>query len=223
MSKINSIFPPIVALLVFLFSYNTAAFKTGTSSFRKSDLTQGNIISSSSTLFAQESTAYSIAPPLPGKKEKENKQDERSSIRSLQSRQDFFNFIDSDAPLDSLTVVKYYSKNCQLCKRIDLRYKKMALYYQTANMQFAEMLKPADPELFDAFIQTFPTFGIYRNCVCVAMLAVTDVKTMEPKLHSTIQHELTMTPADWDKFLNAFAEPIAQSTAKLDRFRSTLL
>ncbi len=140
-------------------------------------------------------------------------------IHNLQSLDDFMNYIDS-SPTDSLAVIKFYAKSCPLCKRIELKYKKMSRFYQNAPIQFAEIEKTAHPELFPTLgVDTYPFIQIYRNGQCVAAHGTESDKTFEPIVHDTIQRELSMTPDDWNAFLTAFEAPIRASTKKLDNLR----
>lgn len=140
-------------------------------------------------------------------------------IQNLKSLDEFLNYIDS-APQDSLAVVKFYAKSCPLCKKIELKYKKMARFYQTAPIQFAEMEKTAHPGLFVTLgVETYPYIQIYRNGQCVAAHGTESDKMFEPIVNDTIQRELTMSPEDWNAFLTTFAAPIRASTEKLNSLR----
>lgn len=141
-------------------------------------------------------------------------------VQRLQSLDDFLNYIDS-APQDSLLVVKYYANSCPLCKRIELKYKKMARFYQTAPIQFAEIEKTAHPDIFPTLgVSTYPYIQIYRNGQCVAGHGTESDKSFEPVVNDTIQRELQMTTDDWDSFLSAFAGYIQASAAKMDALRA---
>lgn len=143
-------------------------------------------------------------------------------VTGLTSLEDFLEFVDS-APPDSLSVIKFYANSCPLCRRIEMKYKKMAHYYQKAPIRFAEVEKTAHPELFSTLgIERFPFIQIYRNSQCVASHGTESEKTFGPIVNDTIQRELMMRPEDWDSFLTAFAEPIRQSSDKLETLRSIL-
>ena len=145
-----------------------------------------------------------------------------ASVQRLASLEDFLTFVD-DAPQDSLSVVKFFSKNCPLCRRIELKYKKMAHFYQKASIQFSEIERSAHAELFPTLgVNTFPFLQIYRNSACVAAHGTENEKTFEPIVHDTIQRELLMTQQEWDDFVTTFAAPIQVSTEKLERVRSLL-
>lgn len=152
-------------------------------------------------------TATTTRPPVP-------------KVHRLQSLDDFLNYIDS-APQDSLAVIKYYANSCPLCKRIELKYKKMSRFYQTAPIQFAEIEKTAHPDLFPTLgVDTYPYIQIYRNGQCVAAHGTESDKTFEPMVNDTIQRELLMEPGDWESFLTAFAAPIQASTNKVNTLRT---
>ena len=141
-------------------------------------------------------------------------------IDSLPSLDGFLQYID-EAPRDSLVVVKFYGKSCPLCKRVALKYKKLARYYSTAPMQFAEIDKTAHPGLFETLqVTTFPYLQIYRNGHCVASHGTQTAQMFERIINDSIHRFLSMTPEQWDSFLTAFAEPIRQSTENLQRLRS---
>mmetsp|Transcript_36510 Transcript_36510/g.105171 ORF Transcript_36510/g.105171 Transcript_36510/m.105171 type:complete len:225 (+) Transcript_36510:45-719(+) len=140
-------------------------------------------------------------------------------IQNLKSLEEFLNYIDS-APQDSLAVVKFYAKSCPLCKKIELKYKKMARFYQTAPIQFAEIEKTVHPDLFVTLgVETYPFIQIYRNGQCVAAHGTESDKMFEPIVNDTIQRELTMTAEDWNTFLTTFEIPIRASTEKLNSLR----
>ena len=140
-------------------------------------------------------------------------------IQNLKSLDEFLNYIDS-APQDSLAVVKFFAKSCPLCKKIELKYKKMARFYQTAPIQFAEIEKTVHPGLFVTLgVETYPFIQIYRNGQCVAAHGTESDKMFEPIVNDTIQRELTMTPEDWNTFLTTFSAPIQASTEKLNTLR----
>lgn len=141
-------------------------------------------------------------------------------VDKLASLDDFLNYIDG-APKNSLAVIKFYAKSCPLCKRIEVKYKKMSRYYFMAPIQFAEIEKTAHPDLFSTLgVETYPFIQIYRNGQCVASHGTESEKTFEPIVHDTIQRELSMTSEDWDSFLQAFAEPIQVSMKKLETLRA---
>ena len=141
-------------------------------------------------------------------------------VHRLQSLGDFLNYIDS-APRDSLSVVKFYANSCPMCKRIELKYKKMARVYQNEPIQFAEIEKTAHSGLFPTLgVETYPYIQIYRNGQCVAAHGCESDKIFEPMVNDTIQRELQMTTDDWNSFLTAFAGPIQASSDKVDSLRS---
>jgi len=143
-----------------------------------------------------------------------------SKVQKLTSLDDFLNYIDG-APPDSLAVVKFYAKICPLCKRIEMKYKKMSRFYSTAPIQFAEIEKTAHPDLFSVLgVDTYPYIQIYRNGQCVAAHGTESDKTFEPVVHDTVQRELMMSPEDWNSFLHSFAGPIQAMTQKVDKLRS---
>ena len=140
-------------------------------------------------------------------------------ILGLESLHEFLAYID-EAPKDSLSVVKFYAKTCPLCRKIDVKYKKMALFYQTAPIRFAQVDKRIHPELCNTLgVDRFPFIQIYRNGQCVASHGVDSDRQFGPLVHDTIQNELAMRNSDWDAFLTAFAEPIRQQTETLQRLR----
>eukprot|EP00977_Amphora_coffeiformis_P028746 scaffold36845_cov168-Amphora_coffeaeformis.AAC.4 len=143
-------------------------------------------------------------------------------IMGLKTLQDFLDFVDN-APPDSLSVIKFYGKSCPLCKRIEMKYKKMAHFYQKAPIRFAEVEKTVHPDLCSTLgVDRFPYIQIYRISQCVASHGTESDKTFGPIVNDTIQRELMMRPEDWDAFLTAFAEPIRRSTDKLETLRSML-
>ena len=159
---------------------------------------------------AEGNTVFDIRPTTPPK------------IIVLNSLQDFLDFVDN-APPDSLSVIKFYGKSCPLCKRIEMKYKKMAHYYQKAPIRFAEVEKTVHPDLCSTLnIDRFPYIQIYRNSQCVASHGTESDKTFGPIVNDTVQRELMMRPEDWDAFLTAFAEPIRRSADKLETLRSML-
>jgi thiol-disulfide isomerase/thioredoxin len=88
-------------------------------------------------------------------------------VQRLQSLDDFLGYIDA-APQDSLAVVKFFAKSCPMCKKIEIKYKKMSRFYQTAPIQFAEIEKTAHKDLFPTLgVETYPYIQIYRNGQCV--------------------------------------------------------
>ena len=141
-------------------------------------------------------------------------------IISLKSLEDFLDYID-DAPKDSLSVVKYYAKSCPLCRRIEVKYKKMAHFYQKAPIRFAEIEKTAHPDLSTTLgVDRYPFIQIFRNGLVVASHGTESDKTFGPIVNDTIQRELMMGKEDWDAFLTTFAEPIRQISDKVQELRS---
>lgn len=165
---------------------------------------QGAVISPTEAVSPPQSTTA----PLPPK------------VHTLKSTGAFLDFIEG-APEDSLVVIKYFGESCPLCKKIEMKYKKMARFYAEAPIRFGEVgRRGAHVDLFPTLgVKFYPHIQIYRNGQCVAAHGTESDKTFEPIVHDTIQRELTMTPADWDSFLTAFAEPIRQSTEKLSQVR----
>ena len=146
----------------------------------------------------------------------------KGKVRRLQTLAEFIEFIDS-APTHSLVVIKFFGHTCPLCRKIEMKYKKMAHYYSPAPIQFAEIESKVHPELFRTLgIDTFPHIQIYRNGQCVASHGTERDTTFEPMVKDTIDRELCMTLDDWDAFLTAFAAPIQASTDQLNQLRTML-
>lgn len=141
-------------------------------------------------------------------------------IDSLPSLEGFLDYVDG-APQDSLVVVKFYGKSCPLCKRVALKYKKLARYYSTAPIQFAEVDKTVHPDLFETLaVTTFPYIQIYRNGQCVASHGTQTAQMFERIINDSIYNFLTMQSEQWDSFLTAFQEPIQASTDNLNTLRA---
>ena len=144
------------------------------------------------------------------------------TISSLDSLHDFMQFID-ESPRDSLAVIKFHANSCQMCKRVQHRYQKLARYFKEAPISFARVEKSVHPDIFVTLnVQTYPFIQVYRNGLCVASHGIQSEKTFEPMLHDTIQKELDMSPDNWESFLEAFSGPIRESTNKLEKLRSLL-
>ncbi|KAG7365417.1 thioredoxin [Nitzschia inconspicua] len=142
-----------------------------------------------------------------------------NKIESLTSLEAFCSYIDN-APQDTLVAVKFYGKSCPLCKRVAIKYKKMARYYSTAPIQFAEIEKTAHPQLFDTLeITTFPYLQLYRNGQCIASHGTESDSMFERIVHNTIQNFLLMQPEHWKSFLTSFAEPIGKATQNYETMR----
>lgn len=140
-------------------------------------------------------------------------------VLPLKTLDEFLDYLDN-APHDSLSVVKFYAKTCPLCRRIDVKYKKMAHFYQKAPIRFAEIDKAVHPDFCTALgVERFPFIQIYRNGQCVASHGTDSDKTFEPLVNDTVQRELSMSAKDWESFLNTFAEPIRQSTERVEKVR----
>lgn len=138
-------------------------------------------------------------------------------VQRLHSLSDFLDFIDS-APTDTLVVIKFFGNSCPLCRKIEMKYKKMARDYKS--IAFAEIEKTAHPDLCKILgIEALPFIQIYRNGQCVASHGTESDKTFEPIVKDTINRELAMTPEDWNSFLTTFAGPIQASADKLDYLR----
>ena len=179
--------------------------------------------SSNDAAFAAVTESTNVPTQSLSNNNKHNKNDNGRPISSLKSLEEFLDYVD-EAPQDSLAVIKFYTKSCQLCKRIELKYKKMARYYQAAPICFAEIEKAVHhQELFTTLqVNTYPFIQIYRNGLCVASHGTESDTMFERLVHDTIQRELSMTPSDWDGFLTAFAGPITKSTEKLNDLRQLL-
>jgi len=178
---------------------------------------------------AATTTATTTTPPLSNTQPKKKKKNNKSGphiIETLDSVSDFFNYLDH-APKDSLSVVEFYGKNCPLCKRVALKYKKIANTYSKRiddPVRFAQMEHPANKPVMDVLgIRTFPFLHVYRNGQCVAAHGTESDATFEGIVKDTIQRELDMTKEDWNAFLTAFAGPIQQGTDRLDQLRGLLL
>jgi thiol-disulfide isomerase/thioredoxin len=140
-------------------------------------------------------------------------------VDSLTSLEAFCDYIDN-APKDSLVAVKFYGKSCPLCKRVALKYKKMARFYANAPIQFAEIEKTAHPQLFDTLeITTFPYLQLFRNGQCIASHGTESESMFERIVHDTIQNFLMMQPQHWESFLTSFAEPIRKATRNYETMR----
>jgi len=143
----------------------------------------------------------------------------KTKIDSLTSIGTFLDYIDN-APKDSLVAIKFYGKSCPLCKRVALKYKKMANFYSKANIQFAEVEKTVHPNLFNTLqVTTFPYLQIYRNGQCIASHGTESAQRFESIVNDTIQQFLLMQTNEWDSFLSAFAMPIQKSTENLQTAR----
>jgi thiol-disulfide isomerase/thioredoxin len=140
-------------------------------------------------------------------------------IESLTSLDTFCDYIDN-APVDSLVAVKFYGKSCPLCKRVALKYKKIARFYAKAPIQFAEIEKTVHSQLFDTLkVTTFPYLQIYRNGQCIASHGTESETMFERIVHDTIQNFLMMQPDQWESFLTSFAEPIGKATKNYQSMR----
>ena len=156
---------------------------------------------------------------VPANSESKNR---NGKVQRLQSLAEFLDVIDS-APTYSLVVIKFFGNSCPLCRKIEMKYKKMAHYYSPAPIQFAEIESKVHPELFRTLgIDTFPHIQIYRNGQCVASHGTERDTTFEPMVKDTIDRELCMTLDDWNAFLTVFATPIQASTDQLNRLRTFL-
>jgi len=144
----------------------------------------------------------------------------RGKVHRLMSLKEFFSCIDT-APMNSLVVIKFFGRSCPLCRKIQMRYKKMAYYYgSVAPIQFVEIEQRIYPQLCKVLgIDTYPHIQIYRNGQCVASHGTESDTAFEPIVKDTIERELLMTTDDWDAFLTAFAIPIGQMTMKLNQLR----
>jgi thioredoxin-like negative regulator of GroEL len=167
---------------------------------------------------ASETAAVSVNTSTPPKKK---------IIQTLESLPDFLNYIDR-APRNSLAVVEFYGVNCPICKRVSLKYKKIAKTYSSSSQYggvvlFAEMEHPANKRIMDVLgIHKFPFLHVYRNGQCVAAHGTESSSTFEHIVTDTIQRELTMSEQDWDEFLAAFDRHIQQGTDKIDQLRQEL-
>jgi thiol-disulfide isomerase/thioredoxin len=133
-------------------------------------------------------------------------------IQSLTSLDAFCDYV-NDAPVDSLVAVKFYGKSCPLCKRVALKYKKIARFYAKAPIRFAEIEKTVHSQLFDTLeITTFPYLQIYRNGQCIASHGTESETMFERIVNDTIQNFLMMQSDHWESFLTSFAEPIGKAT-----------
>ena len=140
-------------------------------------------------------------------------------IEKLHSLEDFSNTIDG-APKDTLVAVKFYGKSCPLCRKVSVKYQKMARFYERAPIRFVEIEKTVHPGLFDALeITTFPYLQLYRNGQCIASHATVSESVFERIVNDTIQQFLGMSPQQWDNFLQAFADPIEKATGNFDSMR----
>ena len=140
-------------------------------------------------------------------------------VLSLQSLDDFLDYVDN-APTDSLSVIKFYSRSCPLCKRIEMKYKKMAHVYQKAPIRFAQVDKAIHADFCTILgIDRFPYIQVYRNGQCVAAHGTDSDKTFGLIVNDTIQRELSMRPEEWDAFLTAFAEPIRRGSERVQKVR----
>ena len=174
------------------------------------------------------SDVHSSPPPpsIPSSSPKSTKPTtkRRQTIQTLNSVSDFLSYLD-DSPRDSLCVVEFYGKNCPLCKKVALKYKKIANQFASKGdgVQFAQMEHPANKPIMDVLgIQQFPFLHVYRNGQCVAAHGTESDKQFEYIVKDTIQRELDMTPEDWNHFLSAFEGPISQGTAKIEQLRLSM-
>lgn len=176
-----------------------------------------------STLHRQATALLSSPPPSFGGEELQGNVATTAPpaprVLSLKSLDEFLEYVDQ-APQDSLSVIKFYSKSCPLCKRIELKYKKMAHVYQKAPIRFAEVDKAIHPDLCNTLgVDRFPFIQIYRNGQCVASHGTESDKTFGPIVNDTIQRELCMRNEEWEAFLTSFAEPIRQGAEKIQKLR----
>lgn len=134
----------------------------------------------------------------------------------------FLTAIDT-APPDSLVVVKYYSTSCPLCKRVALKYKKLARYYSTAPIRFCEMPKTATtaPLFATDTITTFPYLQIYRNGQCVASHGTQSASMFERIVNDSIFRFLAMSPEDWYQFLTSYGAMIQKATDHVQTLRDS--
>jgi thiol-disulfide isomerase/thioredoxin len=185
------------------------------------DTVPGEIPASSTTTTTTSSSSSSNSYSKPGK------------VQRLHSVQELLQYID-EAPTNSLSVVKFYTQTCPLCKKIALPYQKMARVYSssnnnntpsttTPNIRFAEIDKAVHSQLCTTLgIDRFPYLQIYRNGQCVASHGTESDKTFAPLVNDTIQRELSMTNDDWKVFLTTFEAPIGIATAKFNQVRLLL-
>jgi Thioredoxin len=149
-------------------------------------------------------------------------------IQTLESVSNFLNYIDH-APRNSLAVVEFYGTNCPMCKRVSLKYKKIAKTYSPYGVMFAEMANhhhaaSQNKHIMDVLnIRKFPFLHVYRNGQCVAAHGTESSATFEAIVTDTIERELSMSEQDWDEFLSAFSRHIQQGTDQIHQLRQELL
>ncbi|KAL7447802.1 hypothetical protein ACHAWC_000116, partial [Mediolabrus comicus] len=100
----------------------------------------------------------------------------KSTIFKINNPGDFLSFISED---DRLTVIKVYASWCQTCKKIDIRYRKLASKFgdkynnnnnninERGKVRFAELQydNPANEDLCNNVLEatSFPYFLMYRR------------------------------------------------------------
>ena len=101
-----------------------------------------------------------------------------------------------------------------------MKYKKMAHFYQTAPIRFAQVDKAIHADFCTILgVDRFPFIQIYRNGQCVASHGTESDKTFGPIVNDTIQRELLMRSEEWEAFLTTFAETIRQGSEKMQTLR----
>ncbi|KAL7562853.1 hypothetical protein ACA910_002470 [Epithemia clementina (nom. ined.)] len=163
--------------------------------------------------------SVTVFGPPPSSQQQSTSPAPTKKVDRLTSLEAFCDYIDN-APKDSLVAVKFFGKSCPLCKRVALKYKRMAQFYAMAPIQFAEIEKTVNPQLFDSLeITTFPYLQLYRNGQCIASHGTQSESMFERIVHDTIQHFLLMQGDHWESFLTSFAEPIGKATRNYQTMR----
>ena len=204
--------PPIQQRLSRLSFSSSSAYLESLSANAKTPVNNVGLKQDNSVSNVANTPPPSSPPPPPSK----------ISIDRFDSIGSFLTAIDT-APQDSLVVIKYYSTSCPLCKRVALKYKKLARFYSTAPIRFAEMPKNAETAtLFDTLkddITTFPFLQIYRNGQCIASHGTQTASMFERIVNDSIYRFLTMPPDQWPQFLTAYQNNIQKVTDKINQLR----
>jgi hypothetical protein len=155
----------------------------------------------------------------------------RILIDQVQNNDEFLSFL-SGHPSGSLCVIKFYSDTCPTCRRIVMKYKKIAYKYtkqynrpnegeqneKTTHVYFAEInsSKTNKDDIATLLgIKEFPFIHIYRNEKCVASFGTGPAENFTRMLEYMLDHELAMSDDDWVWFENEFAQQIQVGTSKI--------
>jgi thiol-disulfide isomerase/thioredoxin len=179
--------------------------------------------------YTEATLTSTISPSQEAPLDAKNDKSSFRTIENIHSKDQFLSFL-SKHPANSLCVVKFHSDTCPTCKRIVMKYIRIANKYTRrcddmdsdegkrhgTQVFFSEINVSKNSDLASSLdIEEYPFIHIYRNLKCVASFGTGPPENFSKMLEYMLDHEIHMSDEDWIWFESSFEKQIQEGTDKI--------